>query len=1035
MKMKQSYKNEVFCPAGEDILQLSRELLRPASEDTLQLMKELNQSKKNTFLLPTGFISPEAGQVGFLLNEYFNLGRKSHEHVYYKTFFGNSRYEALHGAIKIARAHSLLSFQRNKREILICDPSQQLKLAVDPLNRGIEKALIPGVMFFEKTADVAACISEMAYPPSAVIVRAHENLSLESVDELFCFCRERGVTRILDESDSDVASFPNPVNQVSLLPDVIIVGESLTEYEIPFGAFSSANEIYMPLNFPHTCMVHTSTCGGNRLALTRVREYLLANVPFLTKHSFIISQCRKIEENDEQRIKFYNRFVNPSLAQVYAQAGLDINPIKANGSIFTIKENGREKEVLDLAAGGGVAVRGHTPADIVSEVLDAHDIKEDYWEKLCQLLNKLTGFPHAFPAVSGSTAVEIGITLALLANKDKTRVIIFKGNYAGATLVSLVGTEDESLRTPFFPLYYDVLYIDPFSKRAKDVLAKELQTQQVALVWFEVFQGQLSRGVPQELLELVELYKKEGGYLVGIDESLTGIYRVGTFVSYDQKMSPPDIVVLFKALTDATFPIAVTLSSLDVYQRALTANPKVVQFYQGLYRNQLGSHIALHLLGKVTNSDLEKNVKKISVILKTGLEEIAKKSPFINEVHGEGLLYHIDYNLESKIFRLFGKAGKVLGPNLLPLFISRLFLNKVDVFVYLNRFGPALSITEQQVHSFINRLRKVLIKKPGKYFTYLSFLVYLDKEIRALKRTAGKSFFNKLKSAFSYFARIFAVDSVSDYYTRLGDDLIETLNTGFTDPSKSLWHNNGYWKTEKIYRKACAAMAKLLGESAALGPDDHILDVGFGYGEQDLYWVDTFNVGRIVGINVTPLQVEVARNRVKEQGLEDRIELHSGTAINIQFDDESFDKVLSLECAFHFDTREKFFEEAFRVLRPGGILAVTDMLPSPGAKTSGFFKRLERKHACVPEMNMYDRDIYADKLRNAGFINISIQSITEYVYPGSAKYLIMRRVKKLDMESTVVQLSEKEINEIAGVEIWEKSAGISVYILCTAEKP
>jgi ubiquinone/menaquinone biosynthesis C-methylase UbiE len=49
-------------------------------------------------------------------------------------------------------------------------------------------------------------------------------------------------------------------------------------------------------------------------------------------------------------------------------------------------------------------------------------------------------------------------------------------------------------------------------------------------------------------------------------------------------------------------------------------------------------------------------------------------------------------------------------------------------------------------------------------------------------------------------------------------------------------------------------------------------------------------------------------------------------ATELDFEDERFDLVMSVEAAFHFNTREKFLREALRVLRPNGWLTLSDIL-------------------------------------------------------------------------------------------------------------
>ena len=274
----------------------------------------------------------------------------------------------------------------------------------------------------------------------------------------------------------------------------------------------------------------------------------------------------------------------------------------------------------------------------------------------------------------------------------------------------------------------------------------------------------------------------------------------------------------------------------------------------------------------------------------------------------------------------------------------------------------------------------------------------------------------------------------STYYTVLGDDVIPALNGNFEDTSKPLWLNLGYWKDAQTYPDACRAMAIMLGETAELKSTDTVLDVGCGFGEQDALLVEQFGVTRIMGIDITPVHVTVGQERLRAKQLDDRITLTVGSAVQIAYPDKSFEKVIALECAFHFKTREQFFCEAFRVLKPGGRLALTDMLPSPGKSSSGVSRRITRIRACIPEENMYDRIDYAKKLKAIGFTDINVLSIPGYVYPGMARYADNRLNKQADYNTRIERLTNEDIETVKGVERWD-ALGISDYIIATACKP
>jgi len=223
--------------------------------------------------------------------------------------------------------------------------------------------------------------------------------------------------------------------------------------------------------------------------------------------------------------------------------------------------------------------------------------------------------------------------------------------------------------------------------------------------------------------------------------------------------------------------------------------------------------------------------------------------------------------------------------------------------------------------------------------------------------------------------------------------IYDLISTKYLMGEKSLYLNLGYWHDAQTYDQACEALACLLAESAGIKKGDLILDAGFGFADQDMYWIEAFELQKIVGLNVVRSQVERARRRVSQRGLEDQIDLRVGSATSMPIADASFDKVLSLEAAMHFVTREDFLAEAYRVLRPGGRLTISEMV-----RRSNYRPNLKNR-LCIyithslfqmAHENFYSWDLYRKKLANIGYTNITMRSIREKVFVPFSRFFRTR---------------------------------------------
>lgn len=110
-----------------------------------------------------------------------------------------------------------------------------------------------------------------------------------------------------------------------------------------------------------------------------------------------------------------------------------------------------------------------------------------------------------------------------------------------------------------------------------------------------------------------------------------------------------------------------------------------------------------------------------------------------------------------------------------------------------------------------------------------------------------------------------------------------------------------------------------------------VLDIGCGLGGIDLLLVREHGAGHVVGIDVNPDVIVLARGLAERKGLSHAVSFEASTPGPLVFPDNSFDVVFSKDAMVHVPDKKAFYREILRVLRPGGRLMASDWFWKPDA--------------------------------------------------------------------------------------------------------
>lgn len=159
---------------------------------------------------------------------------------------------------------------------------------------------------------------------------------------------------------------------------------------------------------------------------------------------------------------------------------------------------------------------------------------------------------------------------------------------------------------------------------------------------------------------------------------------------------------------------------------------------------------------------------------------------------------------------------------------------------------------------------------------------------------------------------------------------------------------------------------------ASLQPGQTVLDLGSGAGLDCFFAAKKVGeVGKVIGVDMTPEMIERARSSAKRMNISN-VEFRQGLIEELPVESNSVDVIIS-NCVINLSPdKSKVFAETFRVLKPGGKLAVSDIV-TDGPLPDAVKKSLSAWAGCVA--GAIEASDYIGMMETVGFTDVSVTPI------------------------------------------------------------
>jgi adenosylmethionine-8-amino-7-oxononanoate aminotransferase len=328
------------------------------------------------------------------------------------------------------------------------------------------------------------------------------------------------------------------------------------------------------------------------------------------------------------------------------------------------------RRILDACSGGAmVASLGHGVPEVIGAWREQaerisyfynHHFTSEPQERLAARLLELAAPDMARVRLvsGGSEANETALQLARLyhverGEPDRWRVISPAQAYHGSTMGTLALSGRPSLQDPFGPYLASHLHIPPatarFDESGEEALAAldraidEAGPGTIAAFFCEPVSAAALPGYspPDRFWTGLDERRREHGFLICLDEVVTGIGRAGTWLAAEQLPIEPDIVTVGKGLGAGYAPLGGVLCRQHVYD-ALDRGSREFDLGHTWDGAPLSSAVGLAVLEVLEREGLVDRVRERGPRLRGELAGALEGVPIVGEVRGRGFLLGVE---------------------------------------------------------------------------------------------------------------------------------------------------------------------------------------------------------------------------------------------------------------------------------------------------------------------------------------------------------------------------------------------------------